>query len=271
MSEWETTEGEHWAANADRYTRSLSGYGAILTEALALTPGERVLDVGCGCGDISVAAGRAVGDGGAVHGVDLSAAMLAVAEARARAASLDQVRFSRADAAVWQPDDGPLDVATSRFGVMFFEDPVAAFANIHTGLRPGGRLVFLCWRDLTVNDWLFVPGAAVAEVLPLPVGEPGAPGAFALADGDRLAGILATAGFTDVELDEAVAPMWMGRDVDDAVGFLRTTGMGRSLFADAPNELVAEATARAAAALAPHEGADGVVLGGTAWLVRATA
>lgn len=271
MSDWEATEGEHWADNAERYTRVLAGYEAILTEALALTAGERVVDVGCGCGDISVAAGHAVGADGRVHGVDLSPAMLAVAESRARAAALDHVRFTQADATTWQPDDGLLDVVTSRFGVMFFDDPVGAFTNLRTRLRPGGRLAFLCWQELFANDWMIVPGAAVAEVLPLPVGDPTAPGPFSLADRDRLNGILATAGFTGTEIDEADAPMWMGTDADDAVAFLRTTGMGRALFAEAPDELVAEATARAAAALAPHTGEDGVVLGGRAWLVQATA
>lgn len=271
MSDWQADEGEHWATNADRYTRMLAGFGDIVTAAAAYRDGERVLDVGCGNGDLSLLAARAVGPAGLVRGVDLSPAMVAVATTRAAAAGVDRVAFTIADAATFAPDPAAFDVMVSRFGVMFFPDPAAAFGHLRSLLAPGGRLVFVCWQDLFANEWMIVPGAAVAEVLPLPAGDPTAPGPFAFADRDRLTGILRTAGFGDIAAETAGASMWMGEDADDAVAFLQTTGLGRALFADADPSLVEEALGRARDALVPHTTPAGVVLDGSAWLVTATA
>lgn len=271
MSEWEASEGEHWASNADRYTRMLGGFGDIVATAAAYRSGERVLDVGCGNGDLALAAARAVDESGSVHGVDLSPAMLAVASARATANGLGNVSFEAADAGNFEPKVAGFDVVVSRFGVMFFDDPTAAFTHIRSLMAPGGRLAFVCWQDLFANDWMIVPGAAVAEVLPLPAGDdPTAPGAFAFADPDRIIGILSAAGFTDPFTAPATAQLWMGDDAAEAVHFMRTTGLGRAVFADASAELEEEAVARATASLIPYESPSGVLIGGAAWLVTAS-
>lgn len=272
MSDWEASEGQHWAINADRYTRMLSGYGDIVSTAAMYAPGERVLDVGCGNGDLTLAAARAVGESGSVQGVDLSPAMLSVAGARATAQGLHNVAFAAADAATFRPDPAGFDVVVSRFGVMFFDDPTAAFTHIRSLMEPGGRLVFVCWQDLFANDWMIVPGAAVAEVLPLPFGDdPTAPGPFAYADADRITAILTAAGFTAPTTSSATANLWMGDTASDAADFLRTTGLGRAVFADADPHLQDEAMARATASLGSYESPSGVELGGAAWLVTATA
>ncbi len=272
MSDWENAEGEHWATNADRYTRVLRHYGALLVDALAPSPGERVLDVGCGNGDVALAVGAAVAPDGAVVGVDLSPDMLAVARSRAEHAGLDHVELIQADASRWRTPTDPFDAATSRFGVMFFDDPVAAFANLRASLAPGARFVFACWQSLFDNEWMFLPAAAVAEVLPLPVpADPHAPSPFAFADRDRVAALLGEAGFAGVDIEGVTAPVWVGNDAEDAARFLETTGMGRVLFAEAAPEVVADAMARAADAVRPHETPDGIELSGAAWLVRATA
>jgi SAM-dependent methyltransferase len=272
MSDWESTEGEHWATNADRYTRMLAGFCDIVTTAASCRPGERVLDVGCGNGDVALAAARAVGESGAVHGVDLSPAMLAVAAGRAIDEGLANVSFETADAGSFTPDVDGFDVVVSRFGVMFFDDPAAAFAHIRSLMAPAGRVAFVCWRDLFANDWMIVPGAAVAEVLPLPVGDdPTAPGAFAFADADRITDILTTAGFTDPSTAPVTASLWMGDNATDAANFMRTTGLGRAVFDGAPPELEEEAVARATASLVPYESPSGVLIGGAAWLVTASA
>jgi SAM-dependent methyltransferase len=271
MSDWEADEGEHWATNAERYTRMLAGFGDIVSSAASFALGERVLDVGCGNGDVVLAAARAVGATGSVHGVDLSPAMLTVAAGRAAAEGLDNVAFSAADAATFQPDPAAFDVVVSRFGIMFFDDPVAAFTHIRSLMAPGGRLAFVCWQDLLANDWMIVPGAAVAEVLPLPVGDdPTAPGPFAFADADRITRILTAAGFTMPAAETVTSKLWMGDNATEAVEFLRTTGLGRAVFADAEPALVQEATNRAVAALVPYESPSGVELGGAAWLVTAS-
>ena len=271
MTDWDGEEGAHWASEADRYRRMLQAFGDLLVDAAELSPGQVVLDVGCGCGDVSLAAARRIGPTGHVTGVDLSTAMLEIARRRAEQERLDGVQFVREDASAYRAAQ-PADAVLSRFGVMFFDDPVQAFANLHRNLRPGADLRFLCWRELLVNEWMIVPGAAVAEVLPLPTGaEAGAAGPFALADPVHLEEVLRAAGFDRVGIEATEAPMWMGEDAEDAVAFLRVTGMGRALFADAAPAAVAEALERAVAALAPHQGPDGVVLGGAAWLVSATA
>jgi SAM-dependent methyltransferase len=272
MSEWETSEGEHWATNADHFTRMLAEFGDVVTTAAAYRPRERVLDVGCGNGDLALAAARAVGPAGSVHGVDLSPAMVSVAVGRAADLGLGNVSIEAADAATFEPGPAPFDVVVSRFGVMFFDDPTAAFAHIRSTMAPGGRLAFVCWQDLFANDWIVVPGAAVAEVLPLPVvDDPTAPGAFAFADASRVTKILTGAGFTDPSATPASAQVWMGADAADAAHFMRTTGFGRAVFAGAPPDLEKEAMARATASLVPYESPAGVLLDGAAWLVSATA
>jgi SAM-dependent methyltransferase len=272
LSDWEASEGEHWARNADRYTRMLANFGDIVIAAAAFAPGDRVLDVGCGNGDLSIAAARAVEPSGSALGIDLSPAMVAVAEGRAAFQSLENVSFTVADASNFDPESSGFDVLVSRFGVMFFEDPTAAFAHLRSLMTPGGRMVFVCWQELLANDWVMVPGAAVSEVLPLPVGgDPAAPGPFAFSDPERTSGILTNAGFTRPEVAASTATLWMGDTAGDAVAFLRTTGLGRAVFADAEPALVEAATTRAVHALTPYESASGVELGGSAWLVTASA
>jgi hypothetical protein len=162
----------------------------------------------------------------------------------------------------------------SRFGVMFFEDPVAAFANLHTALRPGGRLVFVCWQEMLTNEWIAVPAMAVLQHLPLPEpGPPDAPGPFSLADPQRVHAVLAEAGYHDIALDPVEDPLLLGGGgtLDDTVAFLRGTGMARVLFDGAPAEAEEAAIAEIRRVLAPFETPQGYRLGSAVWLVRAHA
>jgi len=273
MSEWESDEGEHWATNADRYSRMLSAYGDIVASAASLQAGQRVLDIGCGNGDLTVAAANEVGPTGSVLGVDLSPAMLSVARSRANHAGLGNVTFEASDVGVVQPAVTDFDVAVSRFGVMFFSDPAAAFAHIRSLMRPGGRLVFVCWQDLFANEWMITPGAAVAGVLGMPGSgaEPGAPGPFAFADPDRPLSVLQTAGYTNPTAEAVTADLWMGENAAAVARFMRTTGMGRAMFANASPELAELAVAKVTEALEPFESDTGVTMAGAAWLITATA
>ena len=148
---WDGPEGEQWARHARQYDRVVEGYQRWLMAAAAIAPGSTVLDIGCGTGETSRAAAVAAG-AGSVLGVDLSTAMLDEAARRATAAGIGNVRFVRADAQVHRFEAAAFDLAISRFGVMFFANPVAAFANIAAALRPGGRLVVVAWRPLA-GDW----------------------------------------------------------------------------------------------------------------------
>jgi SAM-dependent methyltransferase len=269
---WNSAESRHWVEHQDIYDRLLERFGARVIEAASPAPGDRVLDIGCGCGATTLAAARATAPATAL-GVDLSEPMLAIARDRAQRDGLDNVQFQAADAQSHPFDAHAADVAMSRFGVMFFDDPVAAFANIRGALRPDGRLVFACWKDLLENEWLSVPGAAILQHLPLPeAAPPGAPGPFAFADAEHVRRILTAAGFSDISIEAAHEPMlYPGLDAGGVLDFMRGTGMGRALLGDAEPALAEKAISAARDALDPYRTTDGVRISGMAWLVQARA
>ena len=152
-------------------------------------------------------------------------------------------------------------MVVSRFGIMFFDDPVAAFANIRRGMADGGRLAFASWQTLLLNDWMLVPMSAMVEHLGMPdtVG-PGAPGPFSFDDPDRVRSVLTSGGFAGIELAEEADPMWLGTDLDDAVGYLEGHPITRVMSEGKPPDLVAKALASLRAAVALHVTADGLSL-----------
>jgi SAM-dependent methyltransferase len=268
--EWDGREGDHWVQHADRYDALSQRITPRLMETAAVGAADHVLDVGCGCGLTTRTAARAA-SAGSVLGMDLSAAMLQEAERRARAAGLTNVRFEQGDVQVHTFSPPEFDLAMSRFGVMFFEDPVAAFANVASAIRPGGRLVFVCWQDLARNEWIMVPAGGALSYVPFPdLGPEGAPGPFSLADPDRIRRVLTEAGFEGIEVNEITEQMFLGDDAADATEFLQGTGMARLLFGgvDADTELRAIDAVRDA--LEPHVQPEGIWLGSGAWLVAAT-
>ena len=239
------SERERWN-DERRYTvwpkreRLTDAVTPLLLDALAPTPGERILDVGCGGGRSALAAARAVGEGGSVVGLDLSTGLLALAEERRLEAGAANVSFVLGDAQVEHPPGPPFDAATSQFGVMFFDDPVGAFSNIRAHLRHSGRLVFACWQRLEANPWFFYE--AVKPFVPAPPPrEPGAaaPGPFAFGDAAYVTSVLEGAGFAEV----AVKLHELGPEVpvDTVLDELQLTSMG------VPEEELAEAMAAASA------------------------
>jgi SAM-dependent methyltransferase len=264
----------HWITNQARYDRMNEPFSALILAAAELRPGQNVLDVGCGCGATTLAAARVIAPGQAV-GLDLSGPMLARARADAEAAGLRNAVFQQGDAQVHPLEAARFDTVLSRFGTMFFADPVAAFANIRSATRPGGRLVFVCWQPLAAQQWLLVPGAALAEHVPPPAGfgSGDGPGMFAFSDPGRPREILAAAGWRDIEITGEHASILVGGggSIEDAVEFMRTGSMGRTMLAGADADTADRAVASVRAALAPYADADGVRMDAGVWLVQAVA
>jgi SAM-dependent methyltransferase len=196
--------------------------------------------------------------------------MLDRARQGARDDVITNVQFEHGDAQVHLFPPPGFDVAISRFGVMFFDDPTAAFANIGAALKAGGRLAFLSWQDISHNEWIAVPAGAVLAHVPLPDdfgGAADAPGPFSLSDPDRITEVLSNGGFRDITTTAVEAPLRLGDDADDAVAFLAGTAMARGLLDSVDPDTAQRAIDAVTAALRPHERPDGLALGGAAWLV----
>ena len=193
---WNGIDGEYWTSQQDRLDRTLAPVTGPLLAFAAPRAGSTVIDVGCGCGATTIELARAVGPSGRVVGIDLSEPMLALAAERLR--KFANTTCLLGDAAELPLRDLGAELIVSRFGVMFFGDPVAAFANLRTGLAAGGRLRFACWRPINENPWLQIPLHAVYEHAPrLPKPDPEEPGPFAFGDTARVTRILTAAGFTE--------------------------------------------------------------------------
>ena len=265
---WDGDEGTDWARDWERYDLGVRSHHLRLMEAAAISPAEHVLDVGCGNGQTTRDAARSAAEGSAL-GVDLSSVMIARAREIARHEDLTNVTFEIADAQVRPFEPASYDVAMSRFGAMFFGDPVAAFANIAQGLRPGGRLVLMSWQRLENNEWLVAIRSALALGRELPPPPVGVPGPFGLAEPDDVSTILTAAGFEQVECHAVEAPFFAGTDTDDAVGFLGRGGVVRGLLQGLEPSDRQRALDAFRATMASHETADGVRFNSAAWLITA--
>ena len=266
---WNSDEAQHWVTAQEAYDRQLQPFGDAAIDAAAIKVTDRVLDIGCGCGATTIAAA-----GRASHavGVDLSEPMLAHARRRAAALGVDNVEFVADDVQIHKFGTAEFDIAVSRFGVMFFDDPTQAFANVRSALRPGGRLTFVCWRELAANEWLLVPGLAAAAHVPLPdTGSPGAPGMFALADPDGVTALLEGAGFEEIMVSPFDTQMLVGGGgtVDETVEYLLSTGIGKAMFEGAEPAAAQAGLEAVKAVLAEHHDGNGVRLGAGTWLVTA--
>lgn len=215
LGAWDGDEGAYWAAHPEHFDRSMAAYHGPLMETAGIGPNDRVLDVGCGTGQLARDAARIATSGSAL-GIDLSTEMLDYARRQAAFEGLRNVGFEQGDAQVHAFEAGSFHIAVSRTGAMFFGDKVAAFRNIGRALRPGGRLVLLTWQPLSENEWLREFSTAMAAGRDLPMPPPDAPGPFSLSEPARIEAFLAEAGYIDISIEGAAAPMWFGRDADDA-------------------------------------------------------
>jgi SAM-dependent methyltransferase len=265
---WDGEEGDEWTVHADRYDAACRRYDPHLIDGAHLTGADRVLDVGCGTG-ISTRDAAKVAVAGTVTGVDLSARMIAEARRRSTAERLTNARFVVGDAQVYPFGHAAFDVVISRFGGMFFGNPVAGFTNLARALRDDGRLALLSWQELASNDWVLVLRDTLAAGRSLPEPPPGTPGPFGLADPDDIQHVLTAAGFDDVELAQVREPMYLGADGDDAFSFVARLGITRGLIAGLDNPTRQAALEALQDLLNTRATTDGVLLGAAGWLVTA--
>ena len=265
---WNREGGSVWVEDQARFDEMLAPFATAVLDAAGLGADTTVIDLGCGTGALTLAAAARAGH---ATGLDISVPMIDAARRRAEREGVTNARFDVCDA---QADPLPsADVAVSRFGVMFFEDPIAAFANVRRAIAPSGRLVFVCWQGLLVNEWMTLPTFTAAEHVPLPdPPAPGTPGPFSLGDEDHLRAVLDGAGFADVAITPFTTTLLLGGtgSVEDAVPFLERTGMGRTMLSEASPEALTRVREGLATALAPHHDGTGVRLGAATWIVTCT-
>jgi ubiquinone/menaquinone biosynthesis C-methylase UbiE len=270
---WNDQRARSWIEQQDLIDRQIGSLGRHAMDRAAIAAGERVLDVGCGCGQTTLELGRRVGQAGSVLGADLSTPMLGEGRAAARAAGATNVHFEEADAQTHAFSPAAFDVVFSRFGVMFFADPRAAFANLAKALRPRGRVAFVCWRTLPENPWMAVPLMAAFQHIPPPQPPgPNDPGPFAFADRARVDGILTGAGYEQVAFDAVDEHILVGggAEVAQAVKFILQLGPTAAALRDSGPEKRDEVAAAVAEALQPYfTPGVGVRMAAAAWVVSA--
>jgi len=261
----------HYVDHADGYDRQLAPFTEALLEQVRMTPDRSLLDVGCGCGALTLAAARFADS---VVGIDISTPLTEVASERASTARIDNVEFVVADAQTYAFIPGTFDLVVSQFGLMFFDDPVGAFSNLRRSLAPGGRLAFVSWQGIPANEWLTVIASQVAKCVEMPEfgGLSKGPGMFALMDQDETTALLEAAGFSEVVF-ESLAPTILiggGGTVDQSMEFLLGMGMVRGLVGLAGTDARDEVVAAVRLSLTErYETGVGVHFGAGAWMVTA--
>lgn len=276
-AEWNGRTGGAWLTHQERLDRMLAPFGEAAFEAALPAPAEHVLDIGCGAGSTTLALARAIGPYGTVTGLDISEPLLARARARAMEAGI-AAAFLLADAASHGFAPESIDLLFSRFGVMFFDDPAAAFVNLRRALKPDGRLAFVCWRGAEENDWVRLPMTAVRSIVPpqTPL-DPDAPGPFSFGDAKRVKAILTDAGFAGIELAafdrDLIFGSGVSRDaaIEDALEQAFEVGPLSRALADQPEPVRRQAAQAVRAAFAERVSGTRVVIRGAAWVVTAQA
>lgn len=274
ISYWNEVSGPKWVLLDETINKLIAPLGELALERAAVKPGERVLDSGCGGGRTTLDLAGRVGALGQVVGLDISTPLLDAAEARRAHLNVPNVEFINADAQTHAFSGEPFDLIYSRFGVMFFAEPVEAFRNLRAALRPGGRLVFACWQGMQSNPWMTLALAAVAQHVELPApSPPGTPGPFSLAESERIIAILEPAGFVKIHCEpvKSTVDVAAGASLDRTIEFVSQMGPTGALLREASPEVRRAAKQSIREALAPHVQDGRIELGAAIWIVSAEA
>ena len=251
----------------------LTHHSAAIMPKLDVREGDRVLDVGCGFGDTAIQLARRVGPDGRVVGIDCCDAFLKTGRQDAAAAGLTNLTFIEGDAQShgFEPE---YDVVFSRFGTMFFENPVRGLRNTRTALKPGGRMTMIVWRTIADNPWLGRPKEVVLKFLP-PPGEDArscGPGPFSMADQDTVTGMLTSAGYEAPEFERVDAPLLVGKSARDSMGFQLALGPAGEVFREA-GDLAEQRRDEIEQALreeiSQYLTDEGIVMASSSWVISA--
>jgi ubiquinone/menaquinone biosynthesis C-methylase UbiE len=274
---WDGPLYERFVRFRDIVTRGLGAHGETALEIFPPRPGQRVLDLGCGFGDTTQRIAGLVGAEGEVVGVDAAANFIETARREAAEAAVANVSFAVADVQVAELGD-PYDMAFSRFGMMFFANPVAALRNVRRALKPGGRLVMVVWRRRIDNDWLYRGQTIVEGIVSRPeeYEEPTCgPGPFSMADADTTSEVLLHAGFQNIALRRCDLPIAIGRDVEEAIDMVMAIGPAGEILrlaGDRAAHLHEDVRDALRAGLNEFEASDGFIRApASTWIVSATA
>jgi SAM-dependent methyltransferase len=266
FEDWTGATGDRWLANIDSFEGMLSLLHRRLADSLEVKASDSILDIGCGCGPLSLMLADKLGGGGSVTGLDIAPQLTALASKRAANAGLSNTSFVTGDAGATIPAGAPFDRLVSAFGVMFFDDTQAAFTHLHSLAKPGAKLDFYAWAPPESNPWMGIVMGAMSKHVEMPEGDPDGPGPFRLADADATSAMLAGAGFSDVSVTEIAQLQPLGgpgASVEEAAEFVMAAlDMGKLLESQGADKAAALADLKKA--LAPHATADGVMLPGAA-------